>query len=236
MINIAICDEDEVYVREIDKNIKTLVDKYKNNISIYRFNCEEILLIEAEKILFDYVFLDVRFKENAFRIAQELVLTNCCMRLVFVSDYEEYVFESFSYNPFGFVRKSKLQHDMDEVIFLLDKQMADKMLTYEILVNKENISVCLDDVEYVDSKGNYLMFYMKNGQVYKTRMTVKHFMEDVNTLMFYRINAGCVINFKYLRKVENRRAFLNGGKDFSIGREVYPKFCTRYEKFLLNKE
>lgn len=232
MLNIAICDDEEGYIGEVDNSLKGLQEKHKGQISIYYFNSVENLLQRSEKIRFDCIFLDIRLEKENFQIAQKLVLSNSEIRLFFLSDYEEHAFESFTYNPLGIIRKSKLSQDMEQVIYLMDKWMSSNRHTYEIIVDRSKISIDLEKVMYIDSQKNYLIFYMHSGETYKTRMTVKQLMTNINTLMFYRINAGCVINLRYLQKVEKRRVYLDGGMNFSIGRKAYPEFYKCYKEFI----
>ncbi len=232
MVNIAIYDNDEKYVCKIINFVKTVKEKYEERIAIYCFECPDKLLRVAQKEMYDYAFLDICL-EGDFKIAQSLILFNRSIKFIFLSDNEDLIFKSFSYNPLGFVRKSRFKYDMYEVLGSLDDEIRKRISTYEILVDRKKIFILLEDVMYVEARGNYLTFCMNVGQLYKTRMTVKYFMENLNTSMFCKVNAGCVINMKYLQKIEKRRVVLRDGKDFSIGRGIYSEVCTICEKFLL---
>ncbi len=231
MLNVAICSDEEGFISEVDISLNGLKEKHKKQISVYCFNCVEDMLQMAASMRFDYVFLDIRLEKENFEIAQELALCNHEMRLFFLSDNEEYEFELFTFNPLGLVRRSKLRQDMEQIADVMDKSISGNRITYDIFVGRNKISIYVEEIMYIESQRNYMIFYMQNGEVYKTRMTMKQFMLSIDNLMFYRINDGCVINLKYLQKIEKRRVYLTGGMNFSIGRKIYPEFHKYYDDF-----
>lgn len=234
MINIAICDDEEIYIREIQKYIGILQKKHNGIIEVFCFLWPEELLKKAEKIYFDYVFLDIRLRqENGFDIAKRLMRNNKELRIFFVSNYEEYVFDSFAYNPPKFIRKSKMMEDMKYSIELLDKWIINKISTYEFFEGRERRVICLGNLLYVISEGNYLKFFMNNGQQHKIRMTVKEFMNDMDKTIFFRINAGCIINMHFIRNIDKKCVVMEDGRQFGISRGNFMEFRKCYSLFCM---
>lgn len=236
MVNIAICDDEEFYVRQIGEALSCLSKKYGGMVSIESFQLPEKFLKSADNIVYDYVFLGINPGViNGFDIAAKLLAVNHRIRIFFISDYEEYVFESFTFNTPKFIRKSKFKYDMDYSLGLLDRWISEKSSPYEFSCGKEKIKIDLNDIVCALSEKNYLMLNMADGKVYKIRMTIKGFSEILHSKNFVIANSGCIVNLRYVCDIRKYFFAMRDNREITISYKRYADLKKCYMDYKGNE-
>jgi DNA-binding LytR/AlgR family response regulator len=113
-MQIAICD-DEAFFRE---ELHSLLVEYKTNrrlnLDIFEYSNGNDLL--KTDVIFDIVFLDYQMPRlNGMEIARVFRQKNSLCSIVFVTNYPDFVFESFEVNPYRFLRKPVLLNQIEEL-------------------------------------------------------------------------------------------------------------------------
>ena len=114
-INIAICDDEQKSLQMIQKELYHIADKLKIEIETYAYKeGKKVLdLIYNEKEDFDVLFLDIDMPDvSGLEVAKKLRQKHLDIILIFISAYEQYVFESIEYNPFRYIRKNRIEKEL----------------------------------------------------------------------------------------------------------------------------
>lgn len=99
---IVICDDDETFIDLLSEKIEQDFVQRKIVCLIEKYSDSRKLLdnIGAETQLY---FLDIDMPEiNGMEIADKILAKNLHSEIIFVSNHEEMVFESFRYKPLRF--------------------------------------------------------------------------------------------------------------------------------------
>ena len=99
-IDIAICDDEQKSLQMIQKELYHIADKLKIEIETYAYKeGKKVLdLIYNEKEDFDVLFLDIDMPDvSGLEVAKKLRQKHLDIILIFISAYEQYVFESIEY-------------------------------------------------------------------------------------------------------------------------------------------
>ena len=82
--------------------------------------------------------------------------------IIYISNYEELVFESFRYSPFRFVRKNKLNEDLTEAIqaFQTKRMNSSYQLMISTSLGKKSLSV--NDIIYIEVSSHKLNIHENN--------------------------------------------------------------------------
>ena len=115
MLNIYVSDDDVAFIEIVTAAITRIL----NNIcgfQISTFDNGEDLLEECNNRCPDVVFLDIDMPFiDGFKVAEILQKHQINTLIVFVTSHEDKVYQSWTYQPFWFVRKSHLG-DLEIVI------------------------------------------------------------------------------------------------------------------------
>ena len=110
-INIAICDDDKNYINEIIQYLNNCSWKRNNSFVYHTFYCGEALL--ESKQYFDFIILDIEMdKVSGIEVKEIFYNRNNQSRIIFLTNYEEYMSDSFGKNVYGYISKDVL-HKMD---------------------------------------------------------------------------------------------------------------------------
>ena len=66
-----------------------------------------------------------------------------------------------------------------------------------------NINLPIDEINYIVSEGNYLLFYT-DQQVYKSRSTIKQILEDISDSTFAQVHRAYVVNKSKIEKYNQK--------------------------------
>ena len=232
MINIAICDDNPTFSQLFYKKIKTIC---KTNCMVLAPFFEGTDVIEYLKVNSIHIlFLDIDMpRMNGFDLAKILCEKYPDIIIIFVSAYEDFVYSSFEYCPFRFLRKSHLNEELETT---LDKAIEKININdNRILFNTVEGQLYLKakEILFFEGEKNYYYIYTIKNKSYKCRGT----MESVNLLMekiyFFRIHSAYIVNLEHIESINNK-GFLNmkNGKILSISKKRMVDFKNAYMQFI----
>lgn len=102
-MKFVICDDEKIFLKKLSEKIKFYLVERGVDAELKICSRGKDLLGFSEKIKIDAFFLDIDMPEiNGFQIAKNIrtLYPNCI--IVFCSNHNELVYESFEYEPFGF--------------------------------------------------------------------------------------------------------------------------------------
>ena len=103
-MQIAICDDESNFREELKKHLIEYKKDKRMQLDVYEFKTGEALC--STDISFDIVFLDYQMPSlDGMETARILRENNILCNIVFVTNYPDFVFESFEVNPYRFWKK-----------------------------------------------------------------------------------------------------------------------------------
>lgn len=221
-INIAICDDEQESLHTIQKELYKSADKLKIEIETYTYhNGNQILdLIYNEKEDFDILFLDIDMPDvSGLEVAKKLRQKNSDIILIFISAHEQYVFESIEYNPFRYIRKSRIEKELIPALKAAYQRLEEMQDSYIIVKTEEaEVRVKHSDIMYFETTARKIGIHLKNGEVLLVRKTIKELYEELNHEYFIKIHSGCVANVKYIGKYSSHDITLDNGEQLIVSR------------------
>lgn len=230
-MQVAICD-DEV---EFRNELKNLLLEYKREkriqIDIYEFKNGNSLL--DSKIIFDIVFIDYQMPGlDGLETAKAIRLKNCICSIIFITNYPQFVFDSFEVQPFRFFTKpldaNKLKTAMDN--YLRQQKLLNPILIVE---DGEQKTINSESIIYLEGDGKYCLVRTKD-HVFKSSKTLSKVQELLPQHCFYRIHKSYVVNMYCISSIVGNEVLLINGEKARIGREHIAEFKTVYRNFVKN--
>ena len=204
---IVICDDDETFIDLLSEKIEQDFVQRKIVCLIEKYSDSRKLLdnIGAETQLY---FLDIDMPEiNGMEIADKILAKNLHSEIIFVSNHEEMVFESFRYKPLRFIRKEKMNQELQEAIsaFLDKKEKESRIL--EITTREGKCCIAVDDIIFLESRQHYLKICCENEN-FELRGRISDYETMLEKYGFVRVNIGFIINCKYIKILNQENNFM----------------------------
>lgn len=137
---------------------------------------------------------------------------------IYLTAYEnpEIIGQAVSTSPYSYLTKPFKNSDLiASVEIAIRKSANEKKHKPSILVKdgEYNVQLPAEDISYIESDGNYLLFHTEN-KIYKTRSTVKKIMEELSENSFAQTHRAYIVNKNKIDKFSS--------KSVMIGEAVIP--------------
>lgn len=226
-MKIYVCDDEPQILAYMSEKIKALLPESRTEC----FSSGRELKRELEQSHCDILFLDIDMPEiDGMDIADSLYRLACKPLLIFVTSHDELVYESLRYHPFGFIRKSFFDHEIEKVLSDCQKEMESGTEHFNFRITGKNVTLILSDILYFEADGNYLKIFTSQ-QTYRFRSTMTAVENSLLKKGFIRIHKGFLVNQSAVKMIGSDMVELMNGNLLPIGRsyaETTKKQILRY--------
>lgn len=219
MINIAICDNNILFLDELISKVSEYIHRNKLNCNILKYQNSNLLLFDMkEKHSFDLLLIDIEVSEiSGIEIAKYAKSYLPNILIIFLSTRIEYIVESFELSIFRFIPKNlldiKLDFALNNAISLIKIQWND---IYIIKNKRRYEKIFLKDILYIHKDGKNSIINLSNGTHTFVRKSLCEVYNEINTHDFIYIDRGCIINLNHVVKMEDGIVVINNEKCLQV--------------------
>lgn len=222
MYNITIIDDNQ---QDLDY-IFSLIDDYcqinKHEVKIQCFN--DPLQIK-DLIRQDIIFLDIDMPTiNGIEFATSLSNNTV---IIFVTNMEHLVFDSFKVHPFDFIRKSQMDKELSYTLKAVFNLINEKTKYLILKTYQGKAKIKINNILFCETTDHITTIYTVN-ESFQVRKSLKEIMKMINSNNFLHINKSYYINIDYVKVYDRKKVIMNNDKIISIGRDKYHLFIERY--------
>lgn len=234
-INIAICDDKKFFIEHLSKKIIGYSTELNVKNEILTYNNPEELLNNIDDI--DILFLDVDMPEmSGIEVARRIRESNESVLIVFVSNYDQYVYQSIKYKPFRYIRKNRLDSELYPALkdSYNNLQMDNNNKTITIDYKKGKIAINKNNILYIEKELRDTVIHLVDDEIC-TRMNLKDIEKELDADVFIKLHRGCIANMKYIERFEKDYVYLINGKSLPISRRKVKEVKESIKKYWLLK-
>ena len=235
-LNFALVDDDQMTGKIMRDDIASF---FKNDrVSFSIFTSAKNYYLSITNYHYDLTFLDIEMPEmDGITLAKLLNKEGKKELIIYVSNREDLVFDSLATRPYGFVRKSHFRSDIDQVlkIFLAD---IDKEKQQILILNSNEGKVALNikDIIYIESqKRNQSVFVNNHETPYHISSTLSELIEKLNDKGFINCCKGILVNYFYIRIINDDCLVLKNGATLPIARRRMNETKEEYMNIIKKK-
>lgn len=220
-LNVAICDDDTYFIKII---VSKIISEFENKLDIYTYNnaLELIEVINKENDTFHIIFMDIDMPLISGLEASRIIRDKCGNNviIIFITSYEKYVFDSFEYAPFRFMRKERMEVELSKTLKLALEQWDRKMgREYIILSTAEGkVRVDMSQIYVIERIQRNVSFTLNNGNKYIDLYATIAMLEEKYKDYFVKINSGTLINMESIRVLNDNQIVIVTGEKYHISR------------------
>ncbi len=227
-MRVAICDTDRVFIC----SLKHLLYNYANvnhlDLLVETFRSgEELLSSEHEFLL---IFIEYSLSGiNGLETAKEFRRRHNDVKIVFVSNYTEFVFEAFEVNAYRFLTKPLPKTVLFET---LDDFFIAHYTESHVLINDGIDTFCINSnqILFLEASNKHCYIHLDNKTILYKKTMARAF-ENLPKSHFQKINRAFVINFNHIDKYNSDCVFLKNGKKLHITRTYFKPFEENYIEY-----
>ena len=231
MISIGICD-DETYMLDLLAEKTDAFFAHENmDVEILRFSSGRELLDHPGKL--DVLFLDIRMESpDGFETARKLRRRGFDGFQIFVTVLEDYVFDAFEVEAFGYLVKPLADHLFQRTMKrLLSALKASRKALLLVQKGKEWSVIRFDDIMYCEVINRKVYLHLQDH-------TVLDYYDKIETLArkldarFFRCHRSYLLNLQYLKAYKGGQAHLRNDERIPISRLRQNEFSSALFQYM----
>ena len=210
-MKVAICDDSEQDIADLKEKLLKIIEGQIENCEIHVYTDVTKFLKEIHTISFDGIFLDID--------------------LVFVSSCESMVFEAIKTTPLRFIRKARLEEELEEAVTALLNRYHSLKNYYDFCVNGNTVRLKLSEIYYFESAKHYVKIKTLQED-YMVRAKMADLEQIFNEKGFVRVQSGYIVNLRHVDRVRYKDVLMNNGECISISRDRLEDLKLKHLEFI----
>lgn len=229
MMRFAICEDEKEISVGLSKSVKEHMKALGDECIVDVFSCGS----DFEKSAYEYdlVFLDCVLPDtNGLDVAKRLRERGCRTTIIFVTAYEEYVYESFKVNTFRYLLKPIEEKELRLALtsFMLGREKENYI---EFPVRNKTVWLGLNEIVYIESCDKHSIVRALDD-IYETTKTISDFQSEINSFSFFRTHRRFLVNMKYITEIDKNVITLTNSERVEISRRNITNFNKCYMNYL----
>ena len=228
-MRIAICDDESVSA----DRLASMVEK---QMALLGFFAKTDVFLSAKELLassvtYELLLLDCKLDAGTgIDVARALRERGSQAAIVFVTAYDEYVFEGYEVNAYRYLLKP-----VDPMV--LRKTLSDFVSHYErekyldFVSGKRVVRLNLNEIMYIESSEKHSIVRHINGS-YDTAVPIAELQARIGSYAFFRTHRRFIVNMKYIMEVDKNIIRLTNDERIEISRRNLAAFNKCYMNFL----
>lgn len=237
MVEIAICDDEPFQIVIIEKLLESVSKKNHIMIDVEVFNNGiEILNSVREGKCFDIIYMDIEMGgKNGLETAKELREIDRMALLIYVTNYENYMLETFEYRPFRFIVKPIEEKSFEQYFLRAYEEILLNNIYFNYKYNKIYYKVLIQDIMYFESEKR-IIYIRTRRSTNTSEITYKFYdkLDNIEKILekskmhFLRIHQSFLVNFRYISEISYDKVVLMNGKVLYISEDRRKKISKDY--------
>ena len=236
MINFVLCDDNQEYLIQI----KNLVERECSALlssGDYQvgptFSSGQALMDYLKENHVDVLFLDIDMPYvNGFDVAKVVCKEYKDIKIIFMSAYDNFVYNAFEFYPFAYLRKMHMSDELPKVL----KRVIEKIREPErrlLLTTVDGAKIIeVSAITHVESDRNYYIVHTINGRKHICRGTLTQFEKELEQYDFFRIHSAFLINMEHVDRMPDNGYVLVGNASLPIAQRRTQDFKKAYMDYI----
>lgn len=234
-MRFAVCDDEVELRRSISDNIKL----FSPGAVITGFSSGVELIASPDS--FDIIFLDIGMDGiDGMQTARELRKRGCSSAIIFVTAFEDRVFDAFDVGAFNFLVKPVSAEKFSEVLqkAIESRETPPPTESHDryiaIKTGGLNTKLALSEIMYSEVFDRTLILHTASGKVeYRGKLSE---FEKCTDDSFFRTHRSYLINLRYLASYTSSQVTLDNGDKVILAKKRYSELVKAYMRFIRTED
>lgn len=219
--------DDDAY--DLNK-IQNMLDKISSE-TVYQFTVS--LYSDADSIPVysaDWYIVDIDLNgRSGFDLANVIKENDPSAKIIFCTNHDDLVYQSFETDVFYFIRKDKLY---DDLMNCIKKYVRISAVNYAFRRNGEVTYLSWDHIIRFEISKNDLFIYTRDSEELSERKTMKQLLQEIPEHSFLQPSSHDLVNCSYVQSVRNDAVILKNGTVIPVVRDRSKEVKKAYLQYL----
>ena len=201
MIKVYICDDEQIWIDKAKEIIIGMKAYDNSNFEIHTYRDAKSLIdvVTVRKEYAEIIILDIDMPGiNGFETAAKIKEACPDVLLLFYTVHEQYVFDSFQFQPFRYIRK--------------------EIKTIVLKTNDDTHKININSIMYFELLNRKCNVYLSDSRVIIVRKSIKDLFNMINDPNSILLHNGAAVNLKYVKKYSSYDVTMNNDTHLIVSR------------------
>lgn len=181
---------------------------------------------------YDMVFLDVLLEGvESFAYGDEIKKICRDILLVYISNFDNFVYESRWQECFSFICKSQLEEDLYHLKQKYDNLQSAMRETFEFRKRGQVLNFPQHKIVYMSKQKDNLIIHLEDKE-YSIRLSLYVAYQKLNKDVFFKLNNSNIINLNKVIDFNSKHIVMSTGDRIFFTRYSKSDFKKRYQLFI----
>lgn len=233
MVKIALCDDEEIQLDNLEKYINEWSKISKKEVSIDKF-------LSAEEFLFDWkngeeyniALLDIQMsKMDGLQLAKKIREKDQDIDIIFVTGIPDHISEGYEVSALHYLIKPIEKNKLCEVIEKAFDKNRKKRKSIILNNGSELLKVYEDEIVYLESFGHNTEVYFPGYSV-NIKKGISQIIEEIKSDIFCRVHRSYYVNMNYIKKILKNSIEIEVYGEIPLSRRMYKEVNNRLLSFI----
>lgn len=228
-VRVAVCNEIGKASDLFNQNLKTILIRHKEIVTLKVYEDEKTLLEEKQEQ--DIIFYMLKTSiEDTFKAVGRLRKRYKNSKIIFVAKNGIYVKEAYKVQPFRFLYLSDSKEEIQEALFSAVHSLRERK-GLALKGDRKFYYILLKDILYVEALGDEIGIFTMEKYEYIIRMTLKQIFFLIGD-DFIRLNRQQIVNARHIESLESSRAMLVNQEEVLISGRERRNVAEQYAEYV----
>lgn len=231
MITIAICDDSESVVHQLNSSIQRYAEETEQEITIHKFY-SGVELLDKYSENYDILFLDIKMPGiDGLLTAEKIRERDKEVSIIFLTSLVQHAIRGYEVNAASYIIKpisyKRLRLEIDR---WCHKQTREKE-PFIIVKNAEgSYKVLLKELVYIETANRKALFHTKTRKIMSYKR-LKDLEEELKGFGFSRCHSSFIVNLSYIESIEKMDTILLTGNVIPLSQSKRKAFMQSLARF-----
>lgn len=234
MLKIAICEDSEIFVEIIKKNIETIL-KVPYELRSFLSGREFMDSLPEMGCPYDIVFLDISLGDDTvsgIELGQMINGENPRTQLIFISQYLEYASDVYSTKHTYFIYKNRLNEYLPAALDAALKNLqSDEEQYFTIRIKHSHFRIPVNDILYLERNLRETIIHTRT-ETYTVRDKLTVLIEQLPEF-FVCCHRSFLVNLHAVSRLQHAEITLTTGQQIPVSRAHYDDVKKAFSLLML---
>lgn len=231
-MNIAICDDEPVFLKQLHRKISELKVP---DCQIHEFSSGKDLLSCFVKGMYEVIILDVEMPElNGLETAEKIRQMDKSVIISFLTNYAEFAVRGYEVNAYRYILKGQPDYLYMQQLRSIFEECQQRFRMYQFSNKNLAFKFRLIDILYFEGHKRKIIVFTSTGELeYGGNFT--DICSELLKYNFILVNRGLLVNLEKIYNISKSDIILSNGKKIPIGRTYKDEVVSRYLDFVAGR-
>jgi len=225
LIVVAICDDEEVYVESLGKELKRYAREKNKEIKVVKFT-KALHFLDQTKDNYDLIFLDIKMPHvDGIEVAEEIRRRDDKVSIMFLTSYMQRAADGYGVAAEAFIQKpiqyNRLKMELDKW-YIKHMQVEEP---YIVLQNNDGkYKIFIKSLKYIETSGRNILVHTTQKNI-KIAKSMKSMQKELEPMGFYKCHNSFLVNVRFVDYVNKTEVGL-------ISNEMLPVSKAKRKTFV----